>query len=332
MPPHTLFAALAMLALLVFGSAGWVWALTRRLRGEPIVPLEPRQPAPWTFVDLLIVLAAFVVVQITAAGVIRAALGHSVDLENADARQLAMVVGAQGVANVVTLAVAAAVVVLRVRATPRDLGFVWEAFSSDVALGAKAFFMLALPVLTLQGILTRWWYPSQHPLVEMLRESPDSSLFVTSVFVAVLVAPVAEEFFFRVLLQGWLEKSTTSLAQLFKTMPQVKYANGIRSRASEPHVVEMGAGRDASSTSDEVYLAEVVEEPPPPYWPMFVSAAVFALLHYSHGPDPIPLFFLAIGLGYLYRQTHRIMPCITVHFLLNALSMTMLWLELTFGE
>jgi membrane protease YdiL (CAAX protease family) len=39
-------------------------------------------------------------------------------------------------------------------------------------------------------------------------------------------------------------------------------------------------------------------------------------------PDPIPLFVLALGLGYLYRQTHRILPCIVVHLLLNACSLT----------
>jgi membrane protease YdiL (CAAX protease family) len=69
----------------------------------------------------------------------------------------------------------------------------------------------------------------------------------------------------------------------------------------------------------------------PPRWPIFVSAAIFALMHAGNGPDPIPLFFLALGLGYLYRQTHRITPSMTVHFLLNAASMTLLWMELTFG-
>ena len=39
-----------------------------------------------------------------------------------------------------------------------------------------------------------------------------------------------------------------------------------------------------------------------------VSAAIFAFMHLGQGPAPIPLFFLAIGLGYLYRQTHRATP------------------------
>jgi membrane protease YdiL (CAAX protease family) len=51
-------------------------------------------------------------------------------------------------------------------------------------------------------------------------------------------------------------------------------------------------------------------------------------MHAAHGPDPIPLFVLALGLGYLYRQTHRILPCIVVHFLLNLLTMAALAMEL----
>ena len=53
------------------------------------------------------------------------------------------------------------------------------------------------------------------------------------------------------------------------------------------------------------------------FWPV----QLLRRTHYSHGPDWIPLFFLALGLGYLYRQTHRLLPCITVHFLLNSCSM-----------
>jgi membrane protease YdiL (CAAX protease family) len=56
-----------------------------------------------------------------------------------------------------------------------------------------------------------------------------------------------------------------------------------------------------------------------------LSAAIFALLHVGQGPAPIPLFFLAIGLGYLYRQTHRVAPSFIVHLMINSLSMAVMW-------
>jgi membrane protease YdiL (CAAX protease family) len=37
-------------------------------------------------------------------------------------------------------------------------------------------------------------------------------------------------------------------------------------------------------------------------------------------PDPIPLFFLALVFGYLYRRTHRITPSLMLHMAFNATS------------
>jgi membrane protease YdiL (CAAX protease family) len=59
-----------------------------------------------------------------------------------------------------------------------------------------------------------------------------------------------------------------------------------------------------------------------------ISAAIFALLHIGHGADWIPLFPFALGLGYLYYRTGRLLPSVTVHILLNGTSMLLLWLSL----
>ena len=47
-------------------------------------------------------------------------------------------------------------------------------------------------------------------------------------------------------------------------------------------------------------------------------------MHLGQGAAPIPLFILAVGLGLLYQRTGRIVPCIIVHMLLNAMT---LWIE-----
>jgi membrane protease YdiL (CAAX protease family) len=51
-------------------------------------------------------------------------------------------------------------------------------------------------------------------------------------------------------------------------------------------------------------------------------------MHASHGPDPVPLFVLALGLGYLYQRTHRLLPCVVVHLLLNLCSLGALVIEI----
>ena len=75
-----------------------------------------------------------------------------------------------------------------------------------------------------------------------------------------------------------------------------------------------------------------LEEPPPlgltglPFgWlPIGIVSLLFGLAHLGYGPEPVPLFFLALMLGYIYYRTHRIVPCIVAHATFNSFSMAML--------
>ncbi len=60
---------------------------------------------------------------------------------------------------------------------------------------------------------------------------------------------------------------------------------------------------------------------PRAYWPIVASSAVFAALHLGQGAAPIPLFVLALGLGFLYRQTGCIAVPMIVHMVLNGLTL-----------
>src|SRR5690606_35129689 len=53
---------------------------------------------------------------------------------------------------------------------------------------------------------------------------------------------------------------------------------------------------------------------PTAVWPIVITSLVFAVMHWGQGLAPIPLFFLSLGLGYLYRQTGSLVPSIVVHF------------------
>jgi membrane protease YdiL (CAAX protease family) len=65
------------------------------------------------------------------------------------------------------------------------------------------------------------------------------------------------------------------------------------------------------------------------FWPaIMVSSALFGLAHYGYGYEPIPLFILALGLGYIHEKTGRLWPCIVVHGLLNLLTFVALIAQL----
>ena len=52
--------------------------------------------------------------------------------------------------------------------------------------------------------------------------------------------------------------------------------------------------------------------------PILISSALFAGMH--QGADRVALFVLALFLGFLYRQTHRIFPSLVLHACINALA------------
>jgi len=174
------------------------------------------------------------------------------------------------------------------------LGGDWGRWRTDIVLGVVGFLMLAPPVLLMQLALTQL-FPSQHPLIELVLAKPEARFLWAAGVTAVLVAPLVEEFQFRVLIQGWLQT------------------------AARPGIPSESWLVGAPSPEWEAAPSE-----PPRHWPAIAASAVFALAHASHGPDPIPLFFFAWGIGLLYRGTGRVLPGIVVHLLLNLWTLLLL--------
>ena len=201
-------------------------------------------------------------------------------------------------------------------------------------LGFAAFLVLGPPTYALQFLLIQW-IESKHPIVELMQEHPDVGLILASITSAVLVAPVFEEYLFRGLLQGSLEKLLAShtasdhhghdrsLGDSGNERPEHVTA------VSHSHSVdELDSGADDLQQKPTALDAGPAVTRLAQLTPNVVTSILFAGLHYAHGPDWIPLFFLSLGLGYLYHQTHRLLPSITVHFLLNACSMGMFVFDL----
>jgi membrane protease YdiL (CAAX protease family) len=280
---------------------------------------------PWGIVALLIGLGLPALGLVLSA--IEAVLGGA---EQAPiltlAQQQRVVVTSMGMSLALVMLTVATVVLVN-RATAADLGLSLRHFLGDLRLGAIAFVMLAPPVYAIQGLLVYLWKPSKHPLMEMFKSTPDTTFFVVLFVAAAVVAPLLEEVLFRVLLQGFLEKMVTVRATvqewlLGSTSPPV---------ATSPEVVWLNGGANAS---DGAAVSVVSESLAPPqlrglaaWLPIVTSSVIFAGLHWSHGPDWVPLTLLAIGLGYLYQRTHRLLPCLVVHALLNSLSMGGLWIQ-----
>lgn len=145
-------------------------------------------------------------------------------------------------------------------------------------LAALAVLLVLIPVLTVQYQAGQWvllrLYPDQTPPIHVVLRALHQSAWgmhgVVQLCVgAVVIAPLAEELFFRgVLLQTlW---------------------------------VSLG-GR---------------------WLPIGVSAVLFGLVHVAQPQDVVPLVTMGVLLGALRLYTGRLWPCVLVHMLFNARTMT----------
>jgi membrane protease YdiL (CAAX protease family) len=331
--------------------------------GLPLVLWQPRRAVPWTVVDLILILVLYIggtfAVQI---GMLQAGwLPRVADEAEWTLGQKGMLVAANIVVSVGLLAVVMPIVSLRTGAAGQDWGVSRRNLRNHLALGVIGFLILAPPTYALQGLLVKYWKASAHPLMEMFKQSPEPWFFALLAVAAAVVAPIFEEVVFRVILQGWLERVIPrflrgpqsaapaavplDLEELHEQKPAWAMATGpyvdppsAESAWATPQPLDANPYASPTIRADATPLPvdaklpdEDVPQPPltgPAAWlPIAISATIFALLHYSHGPDWVPLTLLAVGMGYLYQRTHSLIPSLVVHTLLNSLSLFGLWLQ-----
>ncbi len=301
-------------AIFIGGLVVWAWLAMRLWRREPLLQYEPRRQVPWGGIDLAVVIAAIIVLQGLCLGVAVKWSGVEMpkDWSDLDPQARFVVLSGNLAANVLTLVVAAVILFWQTDARWSDLGVDLARAPYDLRCGVIAFAAAAPAVFGLQELITHW-IPYHHQLVSAVQEKNDAAMWAVAAASAVIVAPVFEEFFFRVLLQGWLEKI------------ELRLARGIESDSDNPESAE-----------------EEIEEPPAigpegvplglfglslGLLPIVISSTLFALMHWGQGAAPIPLFVLALVLGFVYQRTHRILPSLTVHVLLNSVSLAVFFVE-----
>jgi membrane protease YdiL (CAAX protease family) len=341
----------------------WGMAFYKLVHRQPLLRYEPRRPVSWGLVDLGLLVAIILLSALVSSYLLRGQFGAGAGTEAnpLTLQQNKLVILADAAMKVFTMVMVTFLMVLRTGCTWRDLGIVPKEAGRDIGIGLAAFCMLAPIVFAIQGLLTQL-EPYKHPLMEMMKNTPDLQLFAMLTISAAILAPLSEEWAFRVLLQGWLEKLATYTGDPLHVLlggsspaePVVlEYENSTPPAEgitylpaaprqppeiqwldpAKPYAPPQTFNESLASPYAPALAAVVVPEfAPPTFWqqwlPICFSSIIFALMHYSHGLAWIPLTFLALGLGYIYQRTHRILPTIIVHFCLNALSMAAFWVQM----
>jgi membrane protease YdiL (CAAX protease family) len=361
-PHHTLFAAaeslklphylllLLLSSILVAGLRVWLEISRRWMAGQDLVPLEPRRPVPWGLADICLSIVLWITIFIALLSAGQQWFGVPKMATDNNPEMLMPLMLLDSMAKLLATGLMFLIIHRRTRCSWNDLGLSAHTIPSDLFLGLLAFVALAIPTYLVQVALVQIW-PSKHPLVEMLEHDPQHQVLLTAIFMAVGCAPLVEEFFFRVLFQGWLEKLFNSQVSRWPDYGESILWGGLLVPPPSEQLIlaeladesEVNDFQKPVTAFDNPYVPSLVANPQSElpadsscsptsaYVSIGISSLIFALMHFLHGPDWIALLILAAGLGYLYHRTHRLLPCLTVHFLLNGTSMVMLILGIWGG-
>ena len=273
-----------------------------RLLKNPVDFTVRNFPQPFGLVDLVICFAAVLLVPgILAASLVQLFGAESAAALNDVQRNVLLITLA--LSQIVLAIVTIGISVLRYGPASKFFGIQAADLRGNLLLAAKTFAMVIPPLLLMQLLLSLI-DPYEHDTLSDLKERFTLPTITINWFGAVIAAPFCEEVLFRGYLQGWMQRINFALR--------------------EDPVIELGGGWPISDFETSTRGKGQFE-----WWfPIIVSSAFFAAVHIGQGLAPIPLFFFGLALGFLYRYSGSIVPCIILHFLLNAMSMSKATLDI----
>ncbi len=208
-----------------------------------------------------------------------------------------------------------------------------------------------------------------HPIIVLLDSNLSRGVIALCLLSAVILAPVHEEFVFRLVIQGYLEKvelrrrrmfhsaslwlgiwpialSSLIFAALHFRFPrplqpeQVLYALAI---GAVVRILLVIGGVAYLKTVRSATWADLGIRFDTFFTDLRLALTAFVAiivpinaLQYElvrrfpdFVPDPIPLTILAVALGYLYFRTQRLMPALLLHLMFNAASMALFFASMS---
>ena len=193
--------------------------------------------------------------------------------------------------------------------------------AAAVATGVGWWLVLTPPVLLVHGGVNLvfellGFAAEEHPLTRLGADRPaaDRLMFVIQ---AGVVAPLLEEILFRGVLLGWLVAGNQRPSeQRVWTMLIVTLFVAPVTRPENPWSPVLFA---ALLTGGWALLRTRVRKRRT-LGGVYASAALFAAIHSSVWPTPIPLFVLGLGLGWVAVRTNSVLAPAVVHGLFNTVS------------
>ncbi len=303
---------------------------------------RPEARSPLGLLDVVVMFFFWLVGQAASISLIALIFGVGIEeLSKASGETLSWATILIASGQMVATLVAVGVLLIRYRQLS-IIGWQPQNFRGDLRIGLMAFAMVVPSILFLQWLLVQV-FAYQHPTMELLEKNANGLTLLATWFSAVIVAPICEEVFFRGVLQSWLQRVGGGISDLVLTGGWDSPSNSVAVTVGVPMPTDSSStgGSTTNKTCDSPgsligkhETADSIESS----WtsnailPILITSALFGLAHSGQGPAPIPLFVFGIVLGYLFRRTGSIVPCIALHMLLNAFSMFWFTLQVFLSE
>ncbi|MFT3881462.1 MAG: CPBP family intramembrane metalloprotease [Gemmatales bacterium] len=189
---------------------------------------------------------------------------------------------------------------------------------------------ILLMIVTLSFWETLWGRPSEHPMQTLLSNDPRISTWILVGLLTCVIAPLKEEILMRGIVQPFLVRNSM-ISDILIVLAIVWAFTILVTPGSGPdRGMGMGPLLFVAVVAPGYYLFELWMQPwikePGAARGIFVTSLIFAALHAAAWPQPIPLFFFSLGVGFLAYRTRSLVGPITVHALFNLTTMIMLLL------
>lgn len=326
-------------AVLVTSISVWVYIFSCRRNNQPILEQRPIHRSTIGATDVAAVITFLILgllLLLNTVGFLATTFGNAPKHEISEGG-----IWAQIIVQLVISTVLAITIIAR-GGQSIFFGQTWNQFLRDARIGVLAFCALCVPVIIIQAVAALLT-PYEHALIQVMIDDPQWNILLPVLLAAVFVAPVTEEFFFRLVLQGWLEdffgirlRGASTQHSTSSDQFSINEEEVVPATLADPDEYPADTETPYSSPSSEEppLLADAADMITPPYQPVPIifSSLLFSLMHLGQGAAPIPLFFLALGLGYVFQRTRTMTASFVVHFMLNTQSMVLLLVQIFLGD
>lgn len=169
--------------------------------------------------------------------------------------------------------------------------------------------------------------PQEHPFAQVGSAGLLPAEWALLLFGAVVVAPVWEELVFRGLIQPWVIRNGRRGGLVVLGLAALLAGQAVASEwvaAPTPREVAVKLA-PLWVLALLVWTYFLVDRRDAAWGGLFASAVLFAWIHVNVWPSPVPLVWLALGLGWLAWRGRTLAGAVVLHAVFNAVACVALW-------